>query len=416
MDNKKNNNQNCIFRKTCRICLGTRLEKVLDLGAMPPANAFLQKNELGKPEEKFPLELYFCKECSLLQLRHVVNPEILFKNYHYQTSASSPLVTHFKEMSGGIVSKYIRSKNDLVVEIGSNDGSLLENMKNHSKILGVDPAPEMEKLAKVRGVPTMTAFFDAETAEKITAEHGNAKVIIANNVLAHIDDIQSVFKGIKKLLKPDGVCVFEAHWVGNLIGKGGYDQIYHEHLCYFSLHALSYLAKKFGLKILDVETVPIHGESLRATMGKNGAPKRSVELFLKKEKKLGLHKLKTFRQFAKKVEDNKHSLITLLKKLKAKNKRITGYGAPAKGNTLLNFSNIGPNTLDFITDTTPLKQGLYAPGSKIPVVSPEENAKTPSDYILLLSWNYADAILKKESALREKGVKFIIPVPEVKII
>src|SRR3989338_2231639 len=289
-------------------------------------------------------------------------------------------------------------------------------MKNHCKILGVDPAPEMEKFAKAKGVPTMTAFFDAEAAEKIIARYGNAKVIIANNVLAHIDDIQSVFKGIGKLLKQNGVCVFEAHFVGNLIGKGGFDQIYHEHLCYFSLHALSHLMKRFGLKILDVTTVPIHGESLRVTVGKTDSPKRSVELFLRKEKKIGLHKIETFRQFANKVENNKRALISLIERLKAQNKKITGYGAPAKGNTLLNFYGIGPDMLDHITDTTPLKQGLFAPGSKIPVVPPEENAKNPPDYILLLSWNYTDAILKKEAALRKKGVKFIIPVPEVKIV
>ncbi len=416
MGKKKISKTKCVLRETCRICEGTNLEKILDLGTMPLANAFLPKSELGKPEDKFPLELYFCDKCSLLQLCHVVDPEILFRNYRYQTSASSPLVAHFKEMASDIVSKYVRSVGDLVVEIGSNDGSLLENMKGRAKILGVDPAPEMEKLAKIKGVPTMTAFFNSETADKIAARYGNAKVIVANNVLAHIDDIQDVFKGIAKLLKTDGVCIFEAHWVGNLIGKGGFDQIYHEHLCYFSLHALSYLAKRFGLKILEVTTVPIHGESLRVTAGKTGSPRRYVELFLKKEKKIGLDNLKTFRQFAEKVENNKRALVALIEKLKSENKKITGYGAPAKGNTLLNFCGIRPDMLDFITDTTPLKQGLFAPGSRIPVVPPEKNADTVPDYILLLSWNYADAILEKESALRKKGLKFIIPVPEVKIV
>ncbi|MDO8482919.1 MAG: class I SAM-dependent methyltransferase [bacterium] len=404
------------FRKTCRICKGKNLEKTLDLGAMPPANAFLPKSDLGKSEERFPLELYFCNECSLLQLRHVVDPVTLFKNYHYQTSASGPLVAHFKEMSEDIVSKYIRNKNDLVIEIGSNDGSLLENIKTRAKILGVDPAPGMAKIAKTKGVPTLTDFFNKTTAKKIIKTHGNAKIIVANNVIAHIDDIHSVFAGIKTLLNENGKFIFEAHWVGNLIGKGGFDQIYHEHLCYFSLHAISHLTHQFGLRILDITLVTIHGESIRVTIGKTGAPHKAVKLFMKKEKKLGLHLLKTFKQFAEKVEQNKRSLVSLLGKLKTENKKIIGYGAPAKGNTLLNFCHIGPSTLDFITDTTLLKQGLFTPGSRIPIFPPEKIVPAATDYILLLSWNYASEILKKESDLRERGVKFIIPVPKVKIV
>jgi SAM-dependent methyltransferase len=413
---EKNNRKKLTFRENCRVCLGSSFKKILNLGEMPPANAFLNKTELEKPEEKFPLELYFCNDCGLLQLRHVVNPEILFKNYHYQTSASAPLITHFKEMAKDIASKFIKSPDELVVEIGSNDGVLLENLKRLSKILGVDPADEMAKMAASRGVPTFTGFFNKATAEEIRGKYGEAKVIIANNVLAHIDDLTGVFEGIKSLLGENGRFIFETHWVGNLIGKGGYDQIYHEHLCYFSLHAISHLAKRFGFEILDVSLLPIHGESLRVTLGKTDSPNKSVGLFLKKEKKLGLEKSEAYAKFAQKVENSKIKLTTLLKKLKKKGKKIAGYGAPAKGNTLLNYCRIGPDILDFITDTTPLKQGLLTPGTHIPIAPPEKMNEMPPDYILLLAWNYAPEILKKETALRKKGVKFIIPVPKVKII
>ncbi|MES2087681.1 MAG: class I SAM-dependent methyltransferase [Patescibacteria group bacterium] len=405
-----------ITKKICRICGGSKLTRVLDLGAMPPANAFLTKSQLRKKQDNFPLAIYFCQDCTLLQLIDVVDPEILFKDYLYQTSASSPLLIHFKKLAQEILEKHIASKNDLVVEIGSNDGSLLEHFKNRARILGVDPAETMVTIAGAKGVPTLSAFFNEETARKIIDSHGHAKIILANNVLAHIDDLHSVFAGIETLLDADGKFIFEAHWVGNLLGKGGFDQIYHEHLCYFSLHAVNHLAKKFGLKVLDVVLVPIHGESLRVTLGKVGTPNARVSAFMKKEKKLGLEKFATYQKFSQKVAKNKIKLLALLKKLKQEDKKILGYGAPAKGNTLLNFLKLDQNTLDFITDTTASKQGLYAPGTRIPIIAPENLTSAKPDYILLLAWNYADEILKKETALRKSGVKFIIPVPEVKVV
>ncbi len=406
----------CVFKKTCRICDSRRFAKILDLGKMPPANAFLKKSQILKPERAFPLAVYLCRDCSLLQLRHVVRPEILFKNYPYETSASSPLVKHFKKLSREIVSKHIASKKDLAVEIGSNDGVLLENFKPFARILGIDPARGMAELAAKKGVPTVIDFFNEKTAQKIIKTHGKAKVIVANNVIAHIDDIQSVFRGIAQLLRHDGRFIFEVHWAGNLIGAGGFDQIYHEHLCYFSLYAVSRLTAKFGLVILDVSLLPIHGESLRVTVGKTGSASKTVELFLKKEKKLGLEKISSYKKFALKVKKNKENLSVLLKRLKKDGRKISGYGAPAKGNTLLNYFGIGRGLLDFITDTTPQKQGLFAPGSKISIVAPEKLITEKPDYILLLSWNYSDVILQKEKGLRQWGVKFIIPVPEVKIV
>lgn len=404
------------FKNTCRVCGGKKFIEVLNLGNSPLANAFLSKTEIEKPELKFPLVVYLCTKCKLVGLRHVVKPEILFKDYHYLTSASAPLSAHFKKLAEEVANNHIKSKNDLVVEIGSNDGDLLSNLLTTCRVLGVDPADNIAKIAKKRGVKTLTAFFTKKTAKEIVKKYGHAQVILANNVLAHIDTIGDVFSGVATVLEKDGKCIFETHWVGNLLGDGGFDQIYHEHLCYFSLHTISYLVKQYGLKVLDISLVPIHGESLRVTVGKSGKPASSVKLFLEKEKKLGLDKNKAYLEFTEKVEKNKKNLVGLLQQLKQEGKKIIGYGAPAKGNTLLNYCDITPNILDFITDTTPLKQGLFTPGAHIPVVPPEMLLSNQPDYILLLSWNYADAILKKETTLRQGGVKFIIPVPKVKVL
>ncbi|MCX6702305.1 MAG: class I SAM-dependent methyltransferase [Candidatus Wolfebacteria bacterium] len=410
MDNFKHRND-------CRICGGSDFFKILDLGEMPPANAFLKKEDLDKPELKFPLVLYFCRKCGLVQLLDIVNPKVLFGGqYDYLTSASKPLVEHFREMAGELVRKFVESQDDLALEIGGNDGTLLHEMKNRCRVLNIDPAVNMTELSQKRGVPSISRFFSSETAEEILKEYGMAKVIVANNVTAHIDDIKDVFKGVEALLSDDGVFVFEAHWVGNLIGDGGFDQIYHEHLSYYSLTALKYLIGQFGLKIFDVELVPVHGESLRVYVGKNREVGSEVGNFLTREKEMGLDKEAAYADFSEKVLKNKKDAVGLLSDIKKNGKKIIGYGAPAKGNTLLNYFGITGETLDFITDTTPTKQGLYTPGSHIPVYPPEKLFEAKPDYLLLLAWNYADAIIKKEAGFREKGGKFIIPVPEVKIV
>lgn len=402
--------------KKCRICGNPKLEKILDLGKIPPANSFLSKKELKKKETRFPLVLVFCEKCSLVQLGHSVDPEILFRNYHYNTGTSKPLVDHFTDMAEEISQKYLDGKRDLLVEFGSNDGVLIGALKDKHRVLGVDPARNVAKLAKERGVETIMDYFGKQSAKKIVKKFGPAKIIVANNVFAHIDDIHDVLKGVDILLHDNGHFIFECHLVGNLIGRGGFDQIYHEHLFYYSLHSLQILLATIGMVIEDVKLVPIHGESLRVYVGKFGKSNLAVTEFLKREKEMGLTKKKTYQNFGERVEFNKEKLTDLLDILKKLGKKIVGYGAPGKSTTLLNYLNIGPNTLDFITDTTPAKQGTYTPGMHIPVVSPEIITKEKPDYILLLSWNYADAILEKEKSLREKGVKFIIPVPEVRIV
>ncbi len=405
-----------IHRITCRVCEGSDFVKVLDLGSTPPANAYLKQEDIDKPEKSFPLALYFCRTCSLAQLLDVVDPNILFKDYHFLTGASAPSVEHFKKYAEEVILPLVASPKDLVIDIGGNDGVLLSYVKDHARVLNIDPADNLSSISEEKGVPFYTAFFTSQTADDLIQKYGQAKVVVANNVFAHTDPIRDVFTGVAKLIGGDGVFVFEVHWAKHLIDTGCFDQMYHEHLCFYSLHAAKYLVEATGMKVFDVQIVPMQGQSLRIFVSKNRATTENVARILDEEKEAGLTREDTYRLFAEKVSTNKEKVLALLKKFKADGKKIVGYGAPAKGNTLLNYYGIGTETLDYLTDTTTLKQGLYSPGMHIPIVSPEKLLSDTPDYILLLSWNFKDAILEKEKALREKGVKFIVTVPEVMVI
>lgn len=403
-------------RTTCRICDSKNLKQFLDLGRTPLANSLVKKCNLNKKENTFPLSVYFCQDCSLVQVLDVVNPEILFSDYYFMTSASSPSVDHFKKYSARILKDFIKSSKDLVVDIGGNDGTLLNELKNDCKVLNIEPAHNIAKVARKKGIETINRFFTKNLAKEIIKKYRNATVVTANNITAHTDTIRELFEGVRDLLADNGVFIFETHWVRNLIGEGGFDQVYHEHLSYYSLHALKHLVESVGMVIIDVETVPIQGESLRVYVSKKQEPKTSVRKFLKREKLLGLNSFEVFSKFSKKVLDNKNRTLKLINKLKSENKKIVGYGAPAKGSTLLNFYGIGRESIDYVIDTTSIKQGLFMPGVHLPIYPPEKLYESKPDYILLLAWNYAGAILKKEKNLRDDGVKFIIPVPRIRIV
>ncbi len=404
------------LKKNCGICGSADFIPVLNLGEMPVSNAFLKKTDLASPEPIFPLAVQICQRCKSLQLLHIVSSELIFKNYNYMTGASKPLVDHFHRLALEIADEHISSPKNLVVEIGSNDGSLLAKIKDRAKILGVDPADNIAEIARQSGVPTVVGFFNTDLARKIKSEHGEAKVVVANNVMAHIDGIRDVFSGVRDLLSSDGKFIFEVHWVGNLLTDGGFDQIYHEHFYYHSLSSLKHLVDSLDMVMLDVKLVPIHGQSMRVYVGKSGVVSESVVEFLERENRMGLTDVKTYKNFSNKVESNKTKLKELLINLKKAGNKIIGYGAPAKGNTLLNYFNIGPDIVDYIIDTTLSKQGCFTPGTHIPIVSPEILKKQKPDYAILLSWNYVDSILEKEKELREDGLKFIIPVPQVRIL
>ena len=389
--------------------------KVLDLGKMPLSNGFLKENDLNKPEKKFPLIVYFCRNCGLLQLLDIVKPELLFGNYYYLTSASKPLADHFMKFGKILAKGFIRSKDDLAIDIGGNDAVLSGSIKNRCRVLNIEPARNIAKISRKNGIETINEFFSEKLAKDISKKYGPARIITASNVFAHVDNLEDFIKGVKILIGEKGIFAIEVHWVANLLGlagTGGFDQIYHEHLCYFSLSALEKLFNKFGLKIFGVELIPIHGISLRVYAGRNYKAAGSVRALLKKEKELGLDKTKTYLDFAKRVVKNRDRLRSQLKALRrgsGQAKKIVGYGAPAKGNILLNYCGIDNKILDFIVEDSPLKQGLYTPGTHIKIYPAERLKDNPPDYILLLAWNYADAIIKKEAALLKRGVKFINP-------
>jgi hypothetical protein len=395
------------------VCGGTDLVEVLDLGSTPPANAYLKAEDLDKVEKQFPLVLYFCRTCSLAQLRHVVHPEILFKGYHFLTSASTPSITHFKGYAERAILPRIGSPEDLVIDIGGNDGTLLSYVKGRARVLNVDPADNLAPISKAKRVAFYPAFFTSETADRLLSEYGPAKIVTANNVFAHTDPIRDVFTGVAKLIGDTGTFIFEVHWAKHLVDESAFDQIYHEHLCFYSLHALKVLIEATGMRLIDVEIVPMQGKTLRVYAAQGGTPTENVELILKEEEDAGLKEETRYHLFAENVRVNKEKVVSLLNELKNAGKKIVGYGAPAKSNTLLNYYGIGKETIDYLTDTTILKQGLYSPGTHIPIVSPERLTKDTPDYVLLLAWNFKDAILEKEKDLLARGVRFIVTVPEI---
>src|SRR3989344_5340959 len=280
--------QKYIHNTMCRICEGEDLVEVLDLGSTPPANAYLKKEDLGKEEKSFPLVLYFCRTCSLLQLLDVVTPEILFKGYRFLTSASFPSIEHFKKYAEEVILPRITSPQDLVIDIGGNDGTLLSFVKDKERGLNGDPAGNLRPLSAGKGVPFYRAFFMSRVAREIIAKYGQARMVLANNVFAHTDPVRDVFAGVAQLIGEEGTLIFEVHWVGNLVDEGAFDQIYHEHLCFYSLHAAKYLVEATGMKVLDVQIVPMQGQSLRVYASKNKAEKGSVNEILEIEKSAGL--------------------------------------------------------------------------------------------------------------------------------
>lgn len=405
-------------QKKCRICGSEQLTKVLDLGHQPPANAFLAKKDFNK-ESHFPLRVYFCRSCSLLQLLDVVSPELLFGKYVYVSSTSPSFVAHFESYAQEMANRF-DIKGRLIVDLGSNDGILLRPLKNlGAVVLGIDPAKSIARRATVEGLETIPNFFSPQLAKKLLARRNKAKLITANNVFAHIDNSAEVVKGVKILLADDGVFVIEVPYLVDFLKNKLFDTIYHEHLSYFSLKPLKLLMEKNGMEIFDVKKVGSHGGSIRIFIQKLGGIQRVSQApndFLMREKKLGLHKISTYHNFARDVRGNRDALFGLLTKLKKGNHKIAGYGAPAKGNTLLNYADINNVILDYIVDDSPYKQGLYTPGGHIPVVSFAELAKNPPDFLLILAWNFAEQIMDKCRNFRQNGGKFIVPIPEPKII
>lgn len=401
----------------CSVCGNEGTEQFLSLGDQPPSDAFLTEEQLGKPEPAYPLDLYFCPTCSLVQLGYAVDPDLLFRDYVYNTGTNNSLKVNFKALVEHIIETYRLKAGDFVIDVGSNDGTLLANyLPAGIKILGIDPSSSTS-IALENGIPTLVDYFNAEIAAKTKQEYGTARVITATNVFAHVDALDSLMRGVVELLDEDGVFISENGYVVDMVEGMQYDSIYHEHLRYYSVTALTTLFDRYGMEIIDVEHIPSHGGSIRVYAARKGAHLVSerVQGFRENEQNGGFTKLPRYQQFAEDVAAIKVALVDIITDFKKGGARIVGIGAPAKGNTLLNYCKLDTSTVECLTEKSELKIGLYSPGMHIPVIDEAYLFEEQPEAALLLSWNLADELIPKIKAKGYNG-KFIIPNPVPKVI
>jgi SAM-dependent methyltransferase len=402
----------------CRSCGHSELDTVLDLGLSPLANNLVIASEQESADERFPLETVFCQRCALVQITVTVPPEILFRHYRYFSSVSETLVGHARSLVDSVLASRTLDSESLVIELASNDGYLLQNyVEKGVPVLGIDPAKNIAEVARERGIPTLAEFFSITLARELASEGKTADVVHANNVLAHVADTNGFVEGIRTLLKPTGVAVIEVPYVRDLIEKCEFDTIYHEHLCYFSVSSLRALFQRHGLAIVAAERVSIHGGSLRVWIAHEAHAQvaASVGELLEQERRGGIDRYPFYQGFGRRVQRLRSDVRSLVMRLHGEGRRLWGYGAAAKATVLLNYFDIGSDLIECVADLSPHKQGCLIPGVRIPIVSPDRLTDDP-DYLLLLAWNFADEIMRQQSAYRARGGKFIIPVPELRIV
>ena len=407
-------------RSTCRLCEEDDLTLVVELTPTPPANAFVTEDNLTVEQTVFPLKVFFCNTCHHVQLLDVVNPSVLFEHYLYVSGTSPTFIKHFADYADKIVADFGGDKpHGLAVDIGSNDGTLLKEFKRHGyQVLGIDPARDIAARTTKAGIQTMPEFFSPRLAQSIRDDCGPASAITANNVFAHADDLIGIVSGVRTLLEPTGVFVFEVSYLVDVYTKILFDTIYHEHLAYHSVGPLQQFFTRHGMELFRVERHASHGGSLRGYVQHHGgeyAVDESVETLVSLERDLGLDRAATLSAFGAKINGVKEELDRLVDGFRKNNMSMAGFGAPAKATTLMYHFGIGPETIQFIVDDSPLKQGMFSPGLHIPVLSSSELYENRPDAALVLAWNFAEPIIANHQRFIDGGGQFIIPLPHPRI-
>lgn len=391
----------------------------MNLGSTPLANSYLRREDLNKLEPTYPLTLVFCPECTVLQLLETVSPKVMFSEYLYFSSYSQTTLKHAQRLAKALTRRFRLGRSSLVVEVASNDGYLLHYFAREGiPVLGVEPARNIAEVANARGIATICDYFSEGLADSLVEQRNMADVIIANNVLAHVPDPSDLLRGVGKILKKNGVVVVEIPYVKDIVERCEFDIVYHEHLFYYTFKALRELFARNGLKVTRVQHIPVQGGSLRVFASRNDkAPSdASVERFLEDEEREGLHSLWYYLTLPSKAQALRKDLLNLLCTLKANNARVAAYGAAAKATTLLHYLGVGSETIDFVVDRNPHKQGLFMPGNHIPIYATSKLLEEMPDYALILAWNYSDEVIKQSEDYRREGGRFIIPIPKLVVV